>query len=101
MPDWRVIFAALCGPGLLAGITLGDWLSLLRDNRFRVHPRYWSRAGFVSGSSIANSLAAWAERRRYGAEVTGTSVAPPIFVLGHWRSGTTLLHDLLSVDDRL
>lgn len=25
-------------------------------------------------------------------------VAPPLFVLGHWRSGTTLLHELLTLD---
>lgn len=27
-------------------------------------------------------------------------VPAPLFVLGHWRSGTTLLHDLLAVDER-
>ncbi|MCC0058367.1 MAG: sulfotransferase [Hyphomicrobiaceae bacterium] len=26
---------------------------------------------------------------------------PPIFVVGHWRSGTTLMHDLFSVDPNL
>ncbi len=26
---------------------------------------------------------------------------PPIFVIGHWRSGTTFLHDLFSVDPNL
>ncbi len=25
----------------------------------------------------------------------------PIFILGHWRSGTTLLHELLALDDRV
>jgi hypothetical protein len=28
------------------------------------------------------------------------AVAPPLFVLGHWRSGTTHLHYLLGLDDR-
>ena len=27
-------------------------------------------------------------------------VLPPVFVLGHWRSGTTHLHNLLAVDGR-
>jgi len=27
-------------------------------------------------------------------------VGPPIFVLGHWRSGTTLMHELLHLDDQ-
>ena len=26
---------------------------------------------------------------------------PPVFVIGHWRTGTTLLHDLFSVDPNL
>ncbi|MFM8893309.1 MAG: sulfotransferase family protein, partial [Planctomycetia bacterium] len=25
---------------------------------------------------------------------------PPLFIIGHWRSGTTLLHELLMLDDR-
>ena len=25
---------------------------------------------------------------------------PPIFVIGHWRSGTTLLHEMLCLDDQ-
>ena len=29
------------------------------------------------------------------------SSQPPIFVIGHWRTGTTLLHDLFSVDPNL
>ena len=24
----------------------------------------------------------------------------PIFIIGHWRSGTTLLHELMSLDER-
>jgi omega-hydroxy-beta-dihydromenaquinone-9 sulfotransferase len=37
----------------------------------------------------------------YGSAIEKTSlVGPPIFVLGHWRSGTTLLHELLALDQR-
>lgn len=35
-------------------------------------------------------------RRR--AEAVALDRAPPVFVLGHWRTGTTLLHDLLAAD---
>ncbi|MCZ2343675.1 MAG: sulfotransferase [Bacteroidales bacterium] len=31
-------------------------------------------------------------------EIAHTPVTPPIFVLGHWRTGTTLLHELLIQD---
>ena len=27
--------------------------------------------------------------------------SPPVFIVGHWRSGTTLLHELMSLDPRM
>jgi hypothetical protein len=41
------------------------------------------------------------ERLRYGRAVRRTElVADPVFILGHWRSGTTYLQKLLSLDSR-
>jgi hypothetical protein len=41
------------------------------------------------------------ERVRSGKKVNGTSLAhPPLFILGHWRSGTTYLHNLITQDQR-
>ena len=97
---WVERFEAVFGPGLLGGITFGDWLQLLRDSRFRVSPRYLPRAATITWWSITNSLFRWLEERRYGAQVDAAPVAAPLFVLGHWRSGTTLLHDLLALDGR-
>ncbi len=33
-----------------------------------------------------------------GRRANATEVLPPVFVLGHWRSGTTFLHNLLGCD---
>jgi hypothetical protein len=33
--------------------------------------------------------------RSWRGRLAGTSVAAPVFIVGHWRSGTTLLHELL------
>ena len=93
-------FNNFAGPGVLAGVTLGDWLRLLADNGFRVHPAFLPRAMTISYNAVNNSFAGWVERLRYGKAVENVTVPPPLFVLGHWRSGTTLLHDLLSLDDR-
>ncbi len=43
------------------------------------------------------------QRARFDGELAGidiTSTPPPLFVIGHWRSGTTLLHNMLSNDAR-
>lgn len=41
------------------------------------------------------------EKLVYGRKVRNTELAqPPLFVIGHWRSGTTLLHNVLSKDPR-
>jgi hypothetical protein len=47
-----------------------------------------------------NSVFRWYEERRYGAKWKDVLVLPPLFVLGHWRSGTTHLHYLLGLDNR-
>jgi hypothetical protein len=85
---------------MLGGITFGDWLRLLRDNRFDVSPRALLRAAAITTQSVQNSLMRWVEDRRTSHLVRDVDVPPPLFVLGHWRSGTTHLHNLLTVDER-
>ena len=97
---WRDAFIRWFGPGMLGGITFGDWVRLLRDNRFDVSPRGLIRAVAITAQSTQNSVMRWVEDRRYGRAVRDVEVTPPVFVLGHWRSGTTLLHNLLAVDER-
>jgi len=84
----------------LMGLSLDRWLSILADNDFAIGPRYWSRAAVISLLSLFNSAASVIERVRYGPAVAAANPPPPIFILGHWRSGTTLLHNLLALDER-
>jgi len=99
-PTWREAFVHWLAPGVVTGMPLGDWVGLLAENRFRVEPRYWPRAAFVTGASLLSSAFGLVEKAAYGRKVAATEVPPPLFVLGHWRSGTTHLHNLLAVDDR-
>jgi hypothetical protein len=98
--SWRESFMVHAGPGLLGGTTIGRWLKVLRDNQFAVDPPYWLRALSITSASIPNTFHAWREERLYGRQIRKATVHPPIFILGIWRSGTTLLHNLLAVDDR-
>lgn len=84
----------------LMGLTLDRWFAVLADNRFSIGPRYWSRAAVISLLSFFNSAASVVERVRYGPAIAAADPLPPIFILGHWRSGTTLLHNLLALDER-
>jgi omega-hydroxy-beta-dihydromenaquinone-9 sulfotransferase len=97
---WRNTLLFRLGPGLLAGITLADWLELLRDNRFALAPRALPRALAITWHAIRNRAASKREERRHGPDLEGVTVLPPVFILGHWRNGTTHLHNLLTVDDR-
>jgi hypothetical protein len=59
---------------------------------------YWARAAVLTACSLVNSVAGRAERAVFGRALARTAAPPPVFVLGHWRSGTTHLHNLLGVD---
>jgi hypothetical protein len=98
--SWREALLTTIGPGAFSGITLGDWLRVLRANRFAVDLPYWGRAAAITLSSVANTLLRWQENLRFGRRARAANVAPPLFVLGIWRSGTTHLHNLLARDDR-
>ena len=77
------------------------WLKLLVRNRFAVEPGYLYIAGIVSGVTFANTVLGWLQNGIYGSRIANTKLPEdPIFVIGHWRTGTTLLHELLILDDR-
>lgn len=88
-------------PAALIGMTLPMWLAVMGENRFRVQPRFWLRAFLSLIACSLNSGGARRERERYGEVLDRTAIESPIVIIGHWRSGTTHLHNLLLCDDRL
>lgn len=97
---WREKVLANVGPGNFAGITLGDWLKILYDNQWSISPVFYPRAASVFLQSIANTFLRWIEEARFQRSWNAVSIHPPLFILGHYRHGTTHLHNLLSVDAR-
>src|SRR5437016_2758103 len=50
---------------------------------------------------LGHTFLRYAQAARYGRMIRATAITKaPIFILGHWRSGTTLLHELLVLDPR-
>jgi hypothetical protein len=81
------------------GMACGPWLRLLARNRFAISPSRLPLAATVTVCTLLNStLGAW-QRLRYGRQVASTFIdSPPTFIIGHWRTGTTMLHELLALD---
>jgi hypothetical protein len=89
-------------PRFWDGMTIRAWLRLLKSGRFRVAPIRWGMAIIVTGMAVLfNSPCAAAQKIFYGKRIRQTKLAgSPIFIIGHWRSGTTLLHEYLIRDSR-
>jgi hypothetical protein len=80
---------------------MGDYFRLLKENRFQIHPARYPMATLIAGCSVANSALAATQNLIYAKKVASTQLTgPPVFIIGHWRSGTTLMHELVSMDDR-
>jgi hypothetical protein len=82
----------------LQGMTPRTWRSLLEQCRRAIDPPYWPRAAFQTTLTAFNQRFADREEREFGARIEPVRVHPPVFILGHWRHGTTHLHNLLSLD---
>ena len=79
---------------------LGIYSRLMWENRKDID---WSgqksRIAFTTSVVLLQEPFSLAERAAYASRIRNTEVTkPPIFILGHWRSGTTYLFNLLSQD---
>jgi hypothetical protein len=67
-----------------------------------ISPRYWPRAALIGILGVSALPLRWTERMLFGRRIARTRIDhPPIFIIGHWRSGTTHLHNLFSQDPAL
>ena len=88
-------------PRFWHGMRMLQWWRLLANNGFRVAPSRLHIALGVSIFSPFNDVLATLQALLFGKKIAEAKVTEdPIFILGHWRSGTTLLHELMVVDPR-
>ena len=77
------------------------WARLLLRNRFAIELPYYHVLAVVCVVCVVNSVLRALQEVWFGGRVRRTPIRhAPVFVLGHWRSGTTLLHELLTLDPR-
>lgn len=86
---------------ILIGTTPRIWWRLLKDNHFAIDWPFLPRCAYVSAVQFGNVLPAFLEERRHGKAIAATQIVePPVFILGHWRAGTTHLHYMMAQDER-
>jgi hypothetical protein len=88
-------------PRMWEGCDFFAWARLLIRNRFAVDPSYAYIALIVSYVSVGHTCLRWLQEFLLGNQLRRVQVEhAPIFILGHWRTGTTLLHEYLILDRR-
>jgi hypothetical protein len=84
----------------LAGSSLTNLLRLTSQNKFRISPRYFPR--FVYACLLCTLLSPFRikENILQSKQIRSVQIdKDPLFIIGHWRSGTTYLHNVLSHND--
>ncbi len=88
-------------PHVWEGCDFFAWLRLLCRNRLAVTPSKWYVAFIVTFVSLGHTLLRWVQEAWYGSQLDHVPIVhAPLFIIGHWRTGTTLLHEMLILDPR-
>jgi hypothetical protein len=83
------------------GCNVFAWMRLLWRNHFAIHPAYLYIAAIVTVVSVGHTILRYIQEAWYGTRLDRVPLRPaPLFILGHWRTGTTLLHEMLILDER-
>ena len=83
----------------LPGSTFTNLLRLFAQNRFRISIVGMPRFLYSLLMSFLLSPLNLIEKFRYGEKIEKTKIEKhPIFIIGHWRSGTTYMHNLITQD---
>jgi hypothetical protein len=91
-PEWS--------PRMWLGCDLFAWIRLLWLGRMAFGWRQLRTLPIATMLSSVHTFLRYVQHGLYGERIRQARVESPIFILGHWRSGTTLLHELLVLDPR-
>ncbi len=81
------------------GITFFRWIKFLNNKEIKLSFRYFFNYIWITILSIINQIILIPEKTFFAIKIK-SKPKDPIFILGLWRSGTTLLHFLLSKDEK-
>lgn len=85
----------------IVGCRFDNWIRMLWQNKFRIKFSNIPKAIYITFVSFVMFFPAMLEKLIYGRRINNTQIKnPPVFILSHWRSGTTYLFNVMSRDDR-
>ncbi|MCE7741966.1 MAG: sulfotransferase [Candidatus Heimdallarchaeota archaeon] len=83
----------------LAGYSLPTFLRVLWDNKFQVDLKYFLRFLYAVGLMIIVTPLRVFQKIRFHRKIKKTKITEdPIFIIGHYRTGTTYLMTLMAYD---
>ena len=83
----------------LQGCDFATLMKLMWQNRRDLSLSKLPQMAFVVFMSLILTPIAWLEMLLHSRKITKTKIEkPPIFIVGHWRSGTTFLTNILACD---
>jgi hypothetical protein len=87
---------------LIAGMRLSQFLKLIFKNGMSVYPKYLVRFLFLLQNGVWASIFYRKEKKLFEEKIEAHTLPNnPIIIVGHWRTGSTFLHQLLALDNNL
>lgn len=85
---------------IASGMSPVAWLRLLHQHHWRMDRQgAWAAMRIVLDGLVLRQLTAGLDQLLYSRVVAATPITrAPLFIIGHWRSGTTHAHNLLTLD---
>lgn len=87
---------------LITGIRFRKLFRLASRNRFSLRPLYVFRFLFLLQNAVWSSFFTRRDKIFWGDLINDHPIPDnPVFIIGHWRTGSTYLHKLMSLDQNL
>jgi hypothetical protein len=94
----RVLLVVL---NVLMGIKFTTLFKIILKNGIGLNPKYILRLIFLVPNSLISQMLVLVEKIKFEKKTNQISIVkPPVFIIGHWRSGTTFLHQLIFLDNQ-
>ncbi|MFO7677899.1 MAG: sulfotransferase [Thermoplasmatota archaeon] len=85
----------------LSGSTFVNWIKVLLENKIKIDWQFYPKALYVTIIILFITPLRIIEKIRFDKKFQNITVEKPIFIIGHWRSGTTFFHYLMGNDKNL